>query len=127
MAEWVVRAGVADVATLMKGYRQHTGMPSIYGFSVQYAPGKTVIELAEAGQFPHSYISYAYESDLTSALLSQGYRMELIRSPGRGYHATFVVLYDGSGNMLMQLPLDAAQALSGVFKHMKNPQGGAHP
>jgi hypothetical protein len=66
--EWVVRAGVAAAGSLIKGYRMHARVPGLYGLSVQYAPGKTVDELAQAGQYPHPMISYATTDALTAAL-----------------------------------------------------------
>lgn len=119
--EWVVRGGVAAADKLKEGYEEHSGAPGIFGFSVQYAPGKRVEDLAQAGRFPNAYISYAYDGELASALLSLGYGMNLIKTPGRGYHTTFVVLYDASGHMLTRLPDDAAQAISATFQRMRNP------
>jgi hypothetical protein len=40
MSEWVVRAGTATPALLMKAYRRHLEMPNIYGFSVQLCAGE---------------------------------------------------------------------------------------
>ncbi len=105
----------------MKAYRRHVGAPNIYGFSVQYAPGKSIDELAQAGQFPHASISYALDSNLAAALLPLTYGINLVRTPGVGYHTTFVVLYDTTGQMLKQLPYEAAQALSATFQQAKNP------
>ena len=123
--EWVVRAGIAQPQMLIDGYDLHSGAPGIYGFSVQYAPGatpsKTIDELAQAGQFSNGQISYAYDGDLAAALLPLGYGMSLIKTPGQGYHHTFMVLYDASGQMLTVLPADAAQAISATFQRMKNP------
>lgn len=120
-SEWVVRAGVASAASLVKGYNQHRGVPGLFGFSVQYAPGKTVDELARAGNFPHPQISYAMEDALRAALRSLGYTMRLVKSPGQGYHHTFAVLYDATGSMLHVLPQDAAIALSKTFRQRPNP------
>ena len=52
MADWVVRAGIADAPRLIQGYTEHRGQLGTYGFSVQYQPGATVDELCLAGQFP---------------------------------------------------------------------------
>ena len=121
MSDWVVRAGTATSTLLMKAYRRHLGAPNIFGFSVQYAPGKSIDELAYAGQFPHASISYALDSHLAAALLPLTYGVSLVRTPGVGYHTTFVVLYDATGQMLKQLPYDAAEALSETFQQAKNP------
>jgi hypothetical protein len=33
---WVVRAGEAKPADLVKGYKEHLGVHGLYGFSVQF-------------------------------------------------------------------------------------------
>jgi hypothetical protein len=66
--DWIVRAGVTGVSSLIRGYQLHLGVPGLSGFSVRYAPGKTVEELALAGRFPHPAISYAISSALMAAL-----------------------------------------------------------
>ena len=97
--EWVVRAGEAKAPDLMKGYSEHDQVPNLYGFSVQYQPGMSWEELARAGRFPNAQISIAYDTDLHRALQSLGYDMRLVKSPGKGYHHTFVVIYDVNGMM----------------------------
>jgi hypothetical protein len=87
--DWVARAGIASASSLMKGYNQHRGVPNLFGFSVQYAAGENVEALAQAGQFPHEQISYAADDALQAALQPLGYTMQLVRSPGKGYHHTF--------------------------------------
>lgn len=118
---WVVRAGVAGAQSLIAGYAQHRRVPGLFGFSVQYAPGKTVEELARAGQYPHAQISYATDDALLVTLQPLGYIMRLVQSPGMGYHHTFAVLYDATGTMVQVLPADAATALSGTFRQRPNP------
>lgn len=93
----------------------------MYGFSVQYQPGKMIEELAQAGQFRNSQISYAADDALQAAIQSIGYTMRLVRSPGRGFHHTFAVIYNTSGMMEQQLPLIVAIALSQAFRQMRNP------
>lgn len=122
--EWVVRAGEAQVSSLIKGYARHRGVSgALYGFSVQYAPGlgKTVEELAQAGQFPNGQISYALDGDLAAALAPLGYQIRLVASPGQGSHHTFAVLLDATGVMFQKLPQDAAIALSQTFRRRTNP------
>jgi hypothetical protein len=119
--DWVVRAGIASPGSLARGYNQHRGVPGLFGFSVQYAIGRSVEELTLAGQFPHEQISHATDDALQLALQPLGYTMNLVRSPGRGYHHTFAVLYDVSGLLLQRLPQDAAIALSLTFRHRLNP------
>ena len=118
---WVVRAGIASPNSLVRGYNQHRGVPGLFGFSVQYAPGRSVEELALAGQFPHEQISYATANTLQLALQPLDYTMRLVQSPGREFHHTFAVLYDVSGLLLQSLPQDAAEALSQTFRHRLNP------
>ncbi|MGO8951382.1 MAG: hypothetical protein ACLQUY_27755 [Ktedonobacterales bacterium] len=118
---WVVRAGIARADTLINGYRRHSGVTGLYGFSVQYAADKSIEELAQAGQFSHAQISYAQEQDLAASLTWLGYTMRLVPSPGKGYHHTFAVLYDATGLMLQALPQDVADALSRTFKQRPNP------
>lgn len=121
MPEWVVRAGLAREEHLIAAYRRHTGANGIYGFSVQYAPGKSIEELASAGRFPNPKISYAYDDELAASLSSQGYRMALVSSPGIGFHHTFMVLYDADGRLLKRLPADAARTISRTFRQTINP------
>ena len=119
--EWVVRAGEAKPDKLQEGYTWHDAMPTVYGFSVQYSAGRSRDELAIAGQFPNAQVSYAYDDELATALLPLGYAMRLVPTPGRGFHHTFMVLYDASGAMLTRLPYDAAMAISQAFRRMPNP------
>jgi hypothetical protein len=118
---WVVRAGEATPRDLQAKYQQHIQVPSVWGFSVQYDAAASVDELARAGAFPNGQISYQEEQVLAAALLAFGYRMRLVPTPGRGYHHTFMVLYDASGVMLQTLPLDAATTLHQTFLHIPNP------
>lgn len=119
--EWVVRAGEARPEYLVSGYGPHRAVPGLYGLSVQYAPGKTVDELARAGGFPNAQISYATDDALVAALVPLGYSMRLIASPGQGYHHTFAVVYDASGVMLKRLPLALAIVISQTFQRRPNP------
>ncbi len=118
---WVVRAGEANAGDLVMGYRQHLGVAGLYGFSVQFDSTLPWQELARAGQFPNAQVSIAQERDLRNALQSLGYDFRLVPSPGAGYHHTFVVLYDATGNMLTQLPLPVAQELHDTFTQVPNP------
>lgn len=122
--EWVVRGGVATTDRLRKGYGAHIAVPGLFGFSVQYAPGQSWGDIAKARRFPHGQISIALDGDLQSALLQLGYTMQIVASPGRAYHHTFVVLYDASGTVLHALPQDAALALERTFRQVPNPYQG---
>lgn len=118
---WVVRAGEAKAADLVKGYREHLSVPGLYGFSVQYELRLPWQELARAGRYPNAQVSIAEESALRAALHSLGFDLRLIPSPGAGYHHTFIVLYDATGTMLTQLPLAVAQTLHATFTQVPNP------
>jgi hypothetical protein len=116
-----VRAGEAKAADLIRGYGEHLGVPGLYGFSVQYQSGSSWQELARAGRYPNAQVSIADDIALRVALLSLGYTFRLVPSPGRGYHHTFVVLYDATGIMLTQLPLPVAEKLHETFTQVNNP------
>ncbi len=88
---------------------------------MQFAPGKSVEELARAGRFRNATISYADLSDLQTAVAVLSYRADVIASPGTGYHHTFVVLYDMSNPLLTQLPRPVAEAISNTFTRITNP------
>ena len=118
---WVVRGGLATAQSLMAGYKEHAARPGLFGFSVQYAPGKSIVELAFAGRIRNDQISYAGDSNLLVALQTIGYSMRLVNSPGYGFHHTFAVLYDGNNTMLITLPQNAADALSRTFHQQPNP------
>jgi hypothetical protein len=119
--DWVVRGGLATPNMLIAGSREHAAVPGLYGFSVQYEPGRTIEELAQAGRIKNAQISVAPADALQAALLALGYQMQLVRSPGHGFHHTFVVLYDASGTMVQTLPRDAAEAISDSCQRQPNP------
>jgi hypothetical protein len=118
---WVVRAGEAKAVDLIKGYREHLGVPGLYGFSVQYHASLPWQELARSGGYPNAQVSVAEEGDLLAALRSLGYALRLVPSPGGGHHHTFVVLYDATGVALKQLPPHVAQKLHETFTQFPNP------
>ena len=113
---WVVRGGVATPSQLRAGTARHRGTPDphgLFGFSVQYQPGKTIQELAAAGRFRNAHISVTTADELVAAGLSVGYAVSIVKSPGAGYHYTVQVPFP--------LPLDLAVALSAVFMQRPNP------
>lgn len=110
---WVVRSGVATPRQLQEGTRQHSAVPNLYGFSVQYEVGVPIEELVEAGQFPHPRISVTMEPQLIAAARAAGYSIRVVKSPGRGFHCTVEVPYPLSD--------DLAVALSTTFVHCANP------
>src|SRR5919109_1418305 len=113
---WIVRGGVATPSQLQAGTARHRGVPDssgLYGFSVQYQPGKTTHELAVAGRFRNAQISVTTDAALVAAGVAAGYAISIVKSPGAGYHYTVQVPFP--------LPRDLAVALTAVFKQMPNP------
>ena len=115
-SHWVVRGGVATPRQLQAGTARHRGVPDppgLYGFSVQYHPGKTIQELAAAGRFRHAHISVTTDAALIAAGVLVGYTVCIMQSLGAGYHHTVQVPFP--------LSWDLAVALSAVFTQMPNP------
>ena len=113
---WVVRGGVATPSQLQAGTARHRGVPDppgLFGFSVQYQPGKTMQELAAAGRLRNAQISVTTDAELVAAGLLVGYLVRIVKSPGAGYHHTVQVPFP--------LPWDLAGALSAVFTQRPNP------
>ena len=113
---WVIRGGIATPSQLQAGTAKHRGVPEpsdLYGFSVQYQPGKTIEELTVAGKFRNAQISVTIDVTLVAAGVSVGYPVHIVQSPGVGYHHTVQVPFP--------LPLDLAEALSAVFTQILNP------
>jgi len=108
-----VRGGMAEARHFIAGTKAHRGVPGLFGFSVQYSPGKTVRQLAAAGRFPNSMISVTSAERLINAAARVGYSIQIVPSPGQGYHATVSTPFP--------LPEDLASALSDAFDTMKNP------
>jgi hypothetical protein len=118
---WVVRAGEASAQSLMQGYAEHNHIPGLYGFSVQYAPGLSLDDLALSGRFPNATVSFEDEAVLQAALTPIGYRIQLRSSPGMGHHHTFCVILDRNGIALTTLPAVVADVLTQTFQRMPNP------
>jgi len=109
VAQYVVRAGIAQPRSLLDGTADHRLFRGLYGFSVQSAPGVTVEALARAGRFPHPQISVT-----TVELLHDHGFAVVFPTPGKGaYHATVRV----------PRPLSLANAtlLSSLFTRRHNP------
>jgi hypothetical protein len=112
----VVRGGMATPSQLQAGTARHRGVPDppgLYGFSVQYQPGKTIKELAVAGKLRNAQISVTTDTALIAAGVPAGYSVHIVQSPGVGYHHTVQVPFP--------FPLNLAEALSVVFTPMPNP------
>jgi hypothetical protein len=84
LTDVVVRGGMATPDNLIIGTNEHLAQPGLIGFSVQYSPGKTVDELAKAGEWKNGQIAVT----TIGALLAVG--VAVVPSPGKGYHATAV-------------------------------------
>ena len=113
---WVVRGGITTPSQLQAGTGRHLGVadpPGLYGFSVQYQPGKTIAELATAGRFRNTQISITTAEELIAAGGAARYAITIVKSPGTGYHHTVQTPYS--------LPADLAAALSAVFRQSPNP------
>jgi hypothetical protein len=113
---WIVRGGITTPSQLQAGTGRHRGVaepPGLFGFSVQYQPGKTIEELAVAGRFRNAQISFATAEELVAAGAAAGYVITIVKSPGTGYHHTVRVP--------SPLPADLAAALSRVFKQIPHP------
>ena len=113
---WVVRGGVATPRQLQAGTAKHRGVPEppgLYGFSVQYQPGKTIEELTAAGKLRNAQISVTTDAALVAGGVSAGYPVNIVQSPGVGYHYTVQVPFP--------LPVDLTEALSATFAQMPNP------
>jgi hypothetical protein len=121
MGEVVLRAGTAKADLLMSGYEEQLGARGVYGFSVQYAPRHTWQELAWVGRLRNGRVSVADEDALRAALAPLGYTLELVPTPGRGFHHRLLALYDATGQILTTLPADAARALATTFVQHPNP------
>ncbi|MFZ2959787.1 MAG: RHS repeat-associated core domain-containing protein, partial [Candidatus Ozemobacteraceae bacterium] len=75
----VVRGGINTPVLIRRGMSFYRG---VYGVSVQSAPGKTVDELALAGQFFNPKIG------VTTVGRIKAFRGEVIPTGGKGYHCT---------------------------------------
>jgi hypothetical protein len=113
---WVVRGGITTPSQLQAGAGRHLGVndrSGLFGFSVQYQPGKTIAELATAGRFRNTLISVTTVEELIAAGGVVGCVISLVKSPGTGYHYTVQTPFP--------LPAELAVALSAVFQQSPNP------
>ncbi len=72
MAGWddiVVRGGIATLQQLQRGIAEHACVLGLTGFSVQSAAGKTVDELATAGQFRNRQVSVTTVGEVVLGLM----------------------------------------------------------
>jgi len=103
----VVRGGSVTGDQLADGCGFHLDRAGVYGFSVQVEPGRTELDLARAGSFPNKKIS------VTTVAQVRGLGFDVVRTPGRGFHATVIV-------PAAWTPADAAR-LAGAFLVQLNP------
>ena len=99
---------------LQRGTTEHYAVPDLYGFSVQYRPGRSIAELARGGNIRNNQISVATAVRLVAAAADAGDAIRVVPSPGRGFHATVAV-------PSLLLPADLALALSRAFTQLPNP------
>ena len=74
----------------------------------------TIEELARAGNIRNNQISVATAVRLVAAASDAGYAIRVVRSPGRGFHATVAV-------PSLLRPADPALTLSRAFTQLPNP------
>jgi len=110
--DWIVRGGLATPEQLRAGTSEHRYVPGLTGFSVRRQPGKTVEELAAAGQFRNRMISVTTMGELRLAGTLAGYTIQVLATPRGLFHQTVVVPHP--------LPIDLAEALSLAFSHREN-------
>jgi hypothetical protein len=111
--DWIVRGGVATPEQLRDGTSEHRDVPGLTGFSVRRQPGKTVEELAAAGQFRNRIISVTTIGELVLAGQRAGYAIQILPTPRGLYHQTVVAPHP--------LPYHLAEALSRAFVQRENP------
>jgi hypothetical protein len=110
---WVVRGGIVTPKQLTHGTLEHLAVPGLFGFSVQYQPGYTILELAIAGRFPHAHVSITTIETLIAVAENVGYNLSIVKSKGKGFHHTVEVPHP--------LPEDLAEVLSTAFRPIPNP------
>jgi RHS repeat-associated protein len=110
---YVVRGGVATPDQLTTGAKAHRLVPGLTGFSVQSEPGKSIVELAAAGQFRNKQISVSTVAAIVAVGRTLGYNVLVVKSPGAGYHRTVTTP--------VPLPPRLAIGLSAAFVQMPNP------
>jgi RHS repeat-associated protein len=109
---YVVRGGEPKASNIKKSVGP-SRTPGVTGFSVQSAPGQTIRQLAQAGDFPNNKIGVATVATVEAAGGAFGYFTPVTPTPGIGFHCTVQ-----SPN---PMPDELANALSTVFKQMDNP------
>jgi hypothetical protein len=114
--DWIVRGGVATPEQLRDGTSEHRDVPGLTGFSVRRQPGKTVEELAAAGQFRNRIISVTTVRELVLAGQRAGYAIQVLPTPRGLYHQTVQTVVTPH-----PLPYDLATALSRAFSQRENP------
>jgi len=119
--KWVVRGGVSAPRSLVASYQPIVDLPGHFGLSVQFQPGKSVDELAEAGRFPNLQITYATFETLLAAAAPLGYFLVLYKTFGPGFHHDLEVVDLDSGHVVTLLPDNLADALSLPFARKPNP------
>jgi hypothetical protein len=110
---YVVRGGIATPDQLSKGVAEHMQVPGLTGFSVQSESGKSIGELALAGEFKNKQISVSTVRAIRAVGGTFGHNVDVVKSPGIGYHKTVTTP--------MPLPSTLAIGLSAAFVQMPNP------
>ena len=107
--QYVVRGGLADPNNLIAGSQSTNFLGGISGFSVTTAPGLSVPQLAQAGNYPNGSISWT----TTGQLATLGLGVVSTPTSSNPFHGTVIV------PIPLSLPL--ATAISAQFQTILNP------
>jgi hypothetical protein len=113
--ELIFRAGTPTGFNLQAAYGPDATRTDLFGLSVLFHAGWNVDQLARAGNFRHSMVSFAAVTQLRAALQLIGYDLLLTATPSRLLPAHHTLSVTRQGLILADLPADAAQALSSVL------------
>lgn len=118
---FVVLGGIVTPQRLQRKVTGYRNVPNVKGFSVQSAPQKSIDELAATGQGAYRTMSVTTVGELQNAARSVGATIQVVPTPGLGFHSIVVTPYP--------LPNTVANALSNVFRQMPHasPQAQRKP
>ena len=127
LTEIVVRAGNARQPDaryiLQKAYLAvDATYPDALGISTLFRPGATLDELAREGSFPNAKISYSIVGRIIAELSAVGFEPVLYITPTDTLpdHHSLAIARRG-GQVLLQLPDDAGNALLRALDTLDNP------
>jgi hypothetical protein len=120
LTEIVVRAGNAQQPDarliLQKAYLAvDATCPDTISISTLFRPGATLDELAREGSFPNAKLSYSIVGRIIAELSAIGYELVLFVTPTATLPDHHLLAVAQGGQVLLQLPEDAGEALlSGI-------------